>query len=114
MLRRGYIYKIKHFLIKYKKIILLILVISICITIFYKNIPKDLCINFIDVGQGDATLITTQYNKTILIDGGGSEFGSTFDVGEKTLLPYLLKKKINKLDYVIISHFDSDHVRTEF
>lgn len=110
MLRRDYIYKIKHFFRKYKKIIVLILVLSIGISFIYKNIPKDLYINFIDVGQGDSTLITTQFNKKILIDGGGSEFGSTFDVGEKTLLPYLLKKKIHKLDYVIISHFDSDHV----
>ena len=110
MLRRDYIYKIKHFFRKYKKIIVLILVLSISISFIYKNIPKDLYINFIDVGQGDSTLITTQFNKKILIDGGGSEFGSTFDVGEKTLLPYLLKKKIHKLDYVIISHFDSDHV----
>lgn len=110
MLRRDYIYKIKHFFRKYKKIIVLILVLSIGISFIYKNIPKDLDINFIDVGQGDSTLITTQFNKKILIDGGGSEFGSTFDVGEKTLLPYLLKKKIYKLDYVIISHFDSDHV----
>lgn len=93
MLRRDYIYKIKHFFRKYKKIIVLILVISIGTLFIYKNIPKDLYINFIDVGQGDSTLITTQYNKKILIDGGGSEFGSTFDVGEKTLLPYLLKKK---------------------
>lgn len=110
MLRRDYIYKIKHFFRKYKKIIVLILVLSIGISFIYKNIPKDLYINFIDVGQGDSTLITTQFNKKILIDGGGSEFGSTFDVGEKTLLLYLLKKKIYKLDYVIISHFDSDHV----
>ncbi len=110
MLRRDYIYKIKHFFRKYKKIIVLILVLSIGISFIYKNIPKDLYINFIDVGQGDSTLITTQYNKKILIDGGGSEFGSTFDVGEKTLLPYLLKKKIHKVDCVIISHFDSDHV----
>lgn len=110
MLRRDYIYKIKHFFRKYKKIIVLILVLSIGISFIYKNIPKDLYINFIDVGQGDSTLITTQFNKKILIDGGGSKFGSTFDVGEKTLLPYLLKKKIHKLDYVIISHFDSDHV----
>ena len=110
MLRRDYIYKIKHFFRKYKKIIVLILLLCIGISFIYKNIPKDLYINFIDVGQGDSTLITTQFNKKILIDGGGSEFGSTFDVGEKTLLPYLLKKKIHKLDYVIISHFDSDHV----
>lgn len=110
MLRRDYIYKIKHFFRKYKKIIVIILLLSIGTSYIYKNIQKDLYINFIDVGQGDSTLITTQFNKKTLIDGGGSEFGSTFDVGEKTLLPYLLKKKIHKLDYVIISHFDSDHV----
>ena len=110
MLRRDYIYKIKHFFRKYKKILVIILLLSIGTSYIYKNIQKDLYINFIDVGQGDSTLITTQFNKKILIDGGGSEFGSTFDVGEKTLLPYLLKKKIHKLDYVIISHFDSDHV----
>lgn len=110
MLRRDYIYKIKHFFRKYKKIIVIILLLSIGTSYIYKNIQKDWYINFIDVGQGDSTLITTQFNKKILIDGGGSEFGSTFDVGEKTLLPYLLKKKIHKLDYVVISHFDSDHV----
>lgn len=110
MLRRDYIYKIKHFFRKYKKIIVIILLLSIGTSYIYKNIQKDLYINFIDVGQGDSTLITTQFNKKILIDGGGSEFGLTFDVGEKTLLPYLLKKKIHKLDYVVISHFDSDHV----
>ena len=109
MIRRGDMYKIKHFFRKYKKIMLIFMVISSIVITIYKNTPKDFCINFIDVGQGDSTLITTQYNKKILIDGGGSEFGSTFDVGEKTLLPYLLKKKIHKLDYVIISHFDSDH-----
>ena len=64
----------------------------------------------IDVGQGDATLIQTPNHKNILIDGGGSEFGS-FDVGEQTLLPYLLDKKITTIDYMIFSHFDSDHCK---
>lgn len=63
----------------------------------------------IDVGQGDCTLIKTIQNKTILIDGGGSEFGN-FDVGESILLPYLLDRNINKIDYLMVSHFDSDHV----
>ncbi len=62
----------------------------------------------IDVGQGDSTLIRC-YGKTILIDGGGSKSDS-FDVGEKILLPYLLHERISKIDYVIISHFDSDHI----
>ncbi len=33
----------------------------------------------------------------------------TYDVGENILLPYLLDRGIKKLDYAIISHFDSDH-----
>ena len=73
MLRRDYIYKIKHFFRKYKKIIVIILLLSIGTSYIYKNIQKDLYINFIDVGQGDSTLITTQFNKKILIDGGGSD-----------------------------------------
>lgn len=69
--------------------------------------PEDLRMYFIDVGQGDSTLIITPNNKTILIDGGGSNF---YDVGKNTLVPYLLDRKVNKLDLVIISHFDQDHV----
>ena len=45
-----------------------------------------------------------------MIDGGGS---ATYDVGKNTLIPYLLARKIRKIDYVIISHFDQDHIRTE-
>ncbi len=61
----------------------------------------------IDVGQGDSTLIITQQDIKIVIDGGGDE---NYDVGEKVLIPYLLSKGVYKLDYVIISHFDTDHV----
>ena len=88
-----------------KRIVIINIVIFLCI-IF---IPRDLKINFVDVGQGDSTFIITPKNKTILIDGGGSNTGS-FDVGENTLLPYILDKGYNKIDLMIISHFDSDHV----
>lgn len=91
---------------KYIKIIILILLIIIIILIF---IPKNLQINFIDVGQGDSCFIITPNNKTILIDGGGNELGN-FDVGKSTLLPYILDKGYTQIDYIFISHFDSDHV----
>jgi len=89
-----------------KKIILIILILSL-IVCFLKIIPSNLKIYFVDVGQGDCTLIVTPQNKKILIDGGGS---TNYDVGENTLLPYLLDRKITKLDYIFISHFDQDHV----
>lgn len=72
-------------------------------------IPRDLKIYFIDVGQGDSTLIVTPQNKTILIDGGGS-VNSNFDVGKNTLLPYILDRGITKIDILVISHFDNDHI----
>lgn len=88
-----------------------IIILSIIIIIFnlLNLLPKDLRIYFIDVGQGDSTLILTPKGNSILIDGGGSETGS-FDVGEKILLPYLLDRGVTKIDYMMISHFDSDHV----
>ena len=32
-----------------------------------------------------------------------------FDIGENTLLPYLLDRGVRKIDYIMISHFDADH-----
>lgn len=65
-------------------------------------------INFIDVGQGDCTLIRAN-GKNILVDAGGSKDEKSFDVGKNTVFPYLLDRGIVSLDYVIVSHFDSDH-----
>lgn len=93
-----------------KNIIILssiIIYISSTMLVFFKY--NQLEIFFIDVGQGDSCFIKTSQNKTILIDGGGSE-STTFDIGKKTLIPYILDRGYNKIDYVIISHFDSDHV----
>lgn len=104
----------KHILIfknfiKDNKRLIFILILIILITIFVlRLIPKDMKIYFIDVGQGDSTLVITPTNKKILIDSGGSEYES-FDVGKSTLFPYLLDRGIISLDYICISHFDSDH-----
>lgn len=114
LIKNDYIHKIKHFFRKNKKRIFFSFLLILLIFFINLKLPKTLRINFIDVGQGDSTLITTEYNKNILIDGGGNELNSSFDVGERTLLPYLLKQKIFKLDYIIISHFDSDHIEGLF
>lgn len=94
---------------KNKKIVLIIIIFLIISPHILQIFPDNkLTIHFIDVGQGDSMLIQTPSHKTVLVDGGGSETGS-FDIGEKTLLPYLLDKGILKIDYMLFSHFDSDH-----
>lgn len=89
---------------------LITVMIIVCIvnTTYTHIIQSGLTIHFIDVGQGDSMFITTE-NKKILIDGGGSN-NQDFDVGESILLPYLLNRKVKTLDYIIISHFDMDHI----
>lgn len=60
-------------------------------------------VRFIDVGQGDAILINSS-GATALIDLGGEK-----DDGEE-LVKDLNKYGVYKLDCVIVSHFDSDHI----
>lgn len=62
-------------------------------------------VSFINVGQGDSTLIRVK-NKTILIDTGGS---LTKDIANDCLIPYFKKNRIYKIDEVIITHYDTDH-----
>ena len=62
-------------------------------------------VNFINVDQGDCTLIRNK-NKTVLIDTGGLTY---MDVANESLVPYLRKKRIYKIDAVFITHYDEDH-----
>lgn len=103
----------KYKLRKDKKKVLILLIVSILVSFTVKIISNDLKIYFIDVGQGDSTLIVTPQNKTVLIDGGGS-LAVQFDVGEQTLLPYILDRGFSKIDYIFVSHFDQDHVRSDY
>lgn len=110
---RNLIALIKNKVISNKKRCFKFFIIFFLIFILFKLIPKNLQINFVDVGQGDCTFIVTPSGKTILVDGGGSK-SNDFDVGKNTLIPYILDKGYTKIDYMIISHFDQDHVRTDY
>lgn len=102
------IYNLKNFFINNRNKVLIFISIISLISITSIKIPKELKINFIDVGQGDSCLITTPQNKKVIVDSGGSE---SYDVGKNVLLPYLLDKRITKIDYIMISHFDTDHCK---
>lgn len=93
-----------------KKVFIIFIIIVIILNLILNFIPKTFTISFIDVGQGDSMLISTPKGNNIIVDGGGSRDETSFNIGKQTLIPYLLNKGITKLDYVIISHFDSDHV----
>ncbi|MCD5406111.1 MAG: DNA internalization-related competence protein ComEC/Rec2 [Desulfotomaculum sp.] len=70
-----------------------------------------LTVHFIDVGQGDATLIQTPNGKNMLIDTGGwsGEFESNSGAGNKVVLPYLQYLGVSHLDVLILTHPHEDH-----
>ena len=63
---------------------------------------SDLSIHFIDVGQGDATLIMCN-SHAMLIDTGDNSKGTTLQL-------YLNKQGVGKLDYLVLTHPDADHI----
>ncbi|MBI3753465.1 MAG: DNA internalization-related competence protein ComEC/Rec2, partial [Deltaproteobacteria bacterium] len=77
---------------------------------YHLNYNPNLKVTFISVGQGDSALVEFPYGKRMLIDGGGS-YSDDFDVGERIVAPFLWKNKIKKIDYIILSHPQADHMK---
>ncbi len=74
---------------------------------------------YLDVGQGDSSLIISPYRKDIvLIDSGGEmeypkeewQLRDSFTIGD-TIVVFLKSLGITKIDLVVLSHGDIDHVK---
>ena len=66
-------------------------------------------INFVNVGQGDGTVIHTPYKETVIIDAGGSSEFSEYNTGKELFVPYLYAMGINYIEAIIVSHYHKDH-----
>lgn len=64
-------------------------------------------ISILDVGQGDCILVQCKSGENILIDGGSS---SVNEVGKYRIVPCLKSLGISKVDRVIMTHPDNDHI----
>ncbi|RKN79032.1 DNA internalization-related competence protein ComEC/Rec2 [Paenibacillus ginsengarvi] len=84
-------------------------------------LDRDGKVSFIDVGQGDAILIRTPQQRHVLIDGGGTlsfrkpgeewkERSDPYEVGKKLLVPLLKQRGVHRIDQLVISHQDQDHI----
>ncbi len=78
---------------------------------YYQRHWRDtLRVTILDVGNGSANLIELPRGKVMLIDGGGFADNSIFDVGRSIVAPVLWIKKITRIDYLVLSHPNSDHL----
>jgi competence protein ComEC len=63
-------------------------------------------ITFLDVGQGDASLLQSG-GQTLLLDGGST---SQKNVGTYVILPYIKQQGISCLEAIVLTHTDQDHI----
>ncbi len=85
----------------------------------------ELRVDFLDVGQGDAALVTLPSGATLLVDAGGrpdfwnqAEEGSearAFEpdirpIGESVVSEFLWARGLARVDYVLATHADADHI----
>lgn len=70
---------------------------------------RHLEVAFLDVGQGDAIVLTLPGGRTLLVDGGYAEAGGR-DAGKSVVLPYLRQRRITRVDAVFLTHAHQDHI----
>ena len=76
-------------------------------------------VTVVDVGQGDSIFLRSMKGETVLIDVGGKvtfgskekwQEGSQTSNAEKTLIPYLQARGVSQIDYLVLTHTDTDHI----
>lgn len=76
--------------------------------------PDALELTVLDVGQGDAILVRAPGGSAALIDAGPayplSSGSGWFDAGEQVVVPYLKRTGVGRLDVLVLTHPDVDHV----
>lgn len=78
---------------------------AVFIVLIYRS-RGGLEITFLDIGQGDAIFVSLPDGTNIFIDGGST---STKNIYDKVIEPFLKYKGVRKLDFLFITHSDSDH-----
>lgn len=87
------------------KIIILGIFLIYQYNIHYFNFNNKLTV--IDVGQGDSILLELKNKTVILIDTGGNFY---YSLATSRIIPYMKSLGIRKLDYMILTHGDYDHM----
>ncbi len=97
---------------KRKKLLAVLIMLSLGVSWMFGMVTRtgfeNAQIVFVDVGQGDCMHIRTEDDKNYLIDGGGK---IDYNLGKKTLKPYLLKNGVKYVDGAFVTHLHTDHYK---
>ena len=69
--------------------------------------PGSIEVTFLDVGQGDCAFVEFPDGRRMLVDGGSV---TKSEVGRYVIVPFLRWSGVNRLDALVVTHYDTDHV----
>ncbi|HEM4056131.1 TPA: DNA internalization-related competence protein ComEC/Rec2 [Streptococcus suis] len=102
-----------------KKKWLLGLSLVLALLFFITKHPLENEVTVVDIGQGDSIFLRDMRGRTVLIDVGGRvDFAakeewqerSSQANAERTLIPYLHSRGVDRIDSLVLTHTDADHV----
>ncbi len=78
------------------------------VVVFWRDWWPEPSVAFLDVRQGDATVILSPQRRVAVIDAGNrNEFA---DYGERVVAPYLWSRGVTRIDHLFLTHADRDHM----
>ncbi len=92
-----------------KKYYLIILVFIIILNIFLPKFDKSTYIYYLDVSQGDSSIIISPKQKDVIMIDTGGIFYSNYKVSDNSV-KFLKSLGISHIDYLILTHGDYDHL----
>lgn len=70
----------------------------------------ELRVVFLDVGQGDSCVIQTPSGRVVVVDAGNRSPDGKDDMGRRVVAPYLRSQGVQRIDLLVLTHPDSDHI----
>lgn len=105
-----FVYMVKENNAKKRLIFALFCIIFALFLAFFRGFSdKNLRITFLSVGEGDSIVIETPDRKTILVDTG-AKGKDNFSHAKFAIVPYLREKGLQKINAVVFTHPDDDHI----
>ena len=100
-----------------KKLSLLFLVVVFFIAHYFMPFNREDYIMFLDIGQGDSSLISVNNSYTLVDTGGVVMYDDkeyTYKLAKNKILPYFHSVGIRKLDNLVLTHGDADHMKEAY
>ena len=100
--------------INVKKRMCILIVLIIFIIHYFMPLTHEDCVMFLDVGQGDSAVININNTVTVIDTGGIMSYDDSdykYTIAKNKIIPYLKSVGIKKIDNLVLSHGDADHMK---